>query len=114
MSTENPPAERLAELEDDLNALTERVEAMSRKQKRLEQRLPQVAAYEDGFDQYDAPVVARLERGEGYTRAELVSMYRNGRNSVTDEQKIKSRIRGLVADGVLEPIESGRWRCIGE
>ena len=96
---------------------------MTDMEQRVEQLEARVEALEDaltsdtptgmlGVDRYDSAVLDKLAEADGSVSiSQLHTWYR--RAGVRSEQKIKTRLRDLRADGLIEHIGTSSWRYTG-
>lgn len=94
---------RIDELERRMAEVETRLDALER-----ENSGPAV----EGRDRYDRRVIKKLQNTDGEVQiTTLYSFYRQA--GVRNESKIKSRLRDLASDGLIEKAGSSRWRFVG-
>ena len=109
MTDENPSEDRIAAIQEQVEALEARVEALHRKLKHERQ-----SSAASKWDQYDRPVVESLRTGQDVTREELKARYRSGANAVKSDETLKQRIQDLVDEPEFEVISPGHFRYTGD
>lgn len=96
--SEEDPYDKLRILQEDLEDLQERVDELEQRVATLEGRA--TGRDSDGLDQYDGQVIDMMDPARSYSKLEIRRLYE--RAGVRNVDKIKSRVRHLREEGVLE------------